>query len=68
MNTLRAGRPQTGSASVAGVGRVLQAQAGTADRRRGAARDRTRSPGRAKAKQVDRGAPTHPSPAETELF
>lgn len=67
-NTLGADSPQTGSASVTGWGGVLQAQAGMAERWTGAAGDRTRSPGRAKAKPVDRGAPTNPSPAGTGLF
>lgn len=35
---------------------------------RGAARDRTRSPGRAKAKRVDCGAATNPGAAEMGLF
>lgn len=39
-----------------------------AERWRGAAGDRTRSPRRAKAKPVGRGAPTNPSPAGTRLF
>lgn len=53
---------------MAGAGWDAAGSSWHGQRWRNAARDETCSPGRAKAKQVDCGAPANPSPAKTGLF